>query len=190
VVELGGGGYRLLREVSACKSEVLEPRYGYFRRNRSSNDPHGWSDICRAVTAKKSAKMCSERSEFLLCLFSCFHRRCGCAEHPRSVTTQKIILDMRRSWNAMISPEKRLMENAEGREVKGRHEFCVLKISEDKGLFWRLRRSVCQNLDYKRKQALDLSKVSATLKTWYNKVLRDLRNLLLWRRYVTSRSSP
>lgn len=33
VVELGGGGragYRLLREVPACNSEVLEPLYEYF----------------------------------------------------------------------------------------------------------------------------------------------------------------
>ena len=31
VVVFGGRGVRLLREVSACKSEVLEPLNGYFR---------------------------------------------------------------------------------------------------------------------------------------------------------------
>ena len=41
VVAFGGGGYRLLREVSVCKSEVLEPLNGYFRRNQSSDDRHG-----------------------------------------------------------------------------------------------------------------------------------------------------
>ena len=56
----------------------------------------GISDEIEAATiamfeaTKKSAKMCSVRSEFLLCLFSCFRR--GCAERAKSVGRQKIMI--------------------------------------------------------------------------------------------------
>jgi len=60
----------------------------------------------RAVTAKKSAKKCAARSEFLFCLlnlllfwFAPFRRLCGCAELASRVTTQN------KSWYATILPD-------------------------------------------------------------------------------------
>ena len=66
-----------------------------------------FDSINRVMMAKKSAKKCVARSEFLFCLFSRFHQDCGCAELASNFITQTI-LDMRR-----FGPKnRRLMENA------------------------------------------------------------------------------
>ena len=80
---------------------TLEPRYGYFRRSLSRDDRITivikFDNVSRAMTAKKSAEKCAACSEFLLCLFSRFHRPCGYAELTSSVTRpRQTIVDMRR----------------------------------------------------------------------------------------------
>ena len=46
-----------------------------------------FDSINRVMMAKKSAKKCAARSEFLFCLFSRFLHDCGCAELASNFTT-------------------------------------------------------------------------------------------------------
>ena len=74
-----------------------------------------FDSINRVMMAKKSAKKCAARLEFLFCLFSRFLHDCGCAELASNFTT------LSNPWYATIWPEKSTTW------WKTRHESDVLR---------------------------------------------------------------
>ena len=115
-----------------------------------------FDSINRVMMAKKSAKKCAARSEFLFCLFSRFLHDCGCAELASNFTT------LRNPWYATIWPEKSTTW------WKTRHESDVLRYPYKGSMYVSTRLSekspFCQLFKEKRQMSHKCPKGRASLK--------------------------